>query len=187
MELTIVTSNAKKAEQIGFFLGIPVKTEALEIDEIQSLDLLRVMESKAKAAYAKLNVPLIIDDVSLEIDELKGLPGPLVRWFLETIGTEGLCRLADQTQTRMATATVGIGYIDASGFKPFTGSKRGKIADHPSGDAGFGWDSVFIQEGFELTRASLTPLEYEHASIRKIPLDALKSYLSSYTHAANTH
>lgn len=127
MELTIVTSNAKKAEQIGFFLGIPIKTEALEITEIQSLDILAVLEAKAKAAYEKLQVPLIVDDVSLALDELKGLPGPLVRWFLDTIGPEGLCRLADQTQTRAATATVGIGYIDASGFKPFTGSKRGKL------------------------------------------------------------
>ncbi len=187
MELTVVTSNAKKAEQIGFYLGIPVKTEALEIDEIQSLDLLKVLEAKAKVAYAMLQVPLIVDDVSVTIDGLKGLPGPLVRWFLDTVGPEGLCRLADQSETRGAEATVGIGYIDASGFKLFTGAKRGKIADHPAGDTGFGWDSVFIQEGFELTRASLTPLEYEHASIRKIPLDALKSYLNSYTHAANTH
>lgn len=187
MELTIVTSNTKKAEQIGFFLGIPVKTVTLDIDEIQSLNLLKVLEAKARSAYAELKVPLIVDDVSLDVDELKGLPGPLVRWFLDTVGPEGLCRLADQTQTRAATATVGIGYINANGFKAFTGSKRGKIADHPAGDGGFGWDSVFIQEGFELTRAALTPLEYEHASIRKIPLDALKSYLSSYTHAANTH
>ena len=187
MELTIVTSNAKKAEQIGFFLGIPVKTESLEITEIQSLDILAVLEAKAKAAYEKLQVPLIVDDVSLALDELKGLPGPLVRWFLDTIGPEGLCRLADQTKTRAATATVGIGYIDASGFKLFTGTKRGRISDQPMGDSGFGWDSVFIQEGFERTRASLTALEYEHASIRKLPLDELKAYLGSYTHAANEH
>lgn len=185
MELTVVTGNKDKAAQIETLLGIPTRAETLELDEIQSLDLVRVLEEKAKAAFLKLKVPLIVDDVSVSIDELKGLPGPFVRWFLDTIGPEGLCRFADQTKTRTAVATVGIGYIDQSGFKPFIASKAGKIADHPSGEGGFGWDSVFIQEGFELTRAALTPLEYEHASIRKVALDQLKEYLASYTHAAN--
>lgn len=187
MELTVVTGNKNKAEQIGLLLGIPTRTEMLDVEEVQSLDLTRVLESKAQTAFLRLKVPLIVDDVSLVFDELKGLPGPFVRWFLDTIGPEGLCRFADMTKTRKATATVGIGYIDEKGFKAFLGSKPGKIADHPSGNAGFGWDSVFIQEGFELTRASLTPLEYEHASIRKIALDSLKTYLDSNIHMANLH
>lgn len=179
MDLTFVTGNRDKAEQYEKILGHPIKTAALEIGEIQSLDLKEILEAKARAAYAELKVPLIVDDVSLSIDELKGLPGPLIKWFLKTIGTEGVCRMADMTKTRRATAHVGIGYCDEHGFMAFIGEGRGHIAERPAGTGGFGWDSTLIQDGWDVTRAELSEDEYARASIRKIALDALKSYLSS--------
>ena len=117
------------------------------------------------------------------IDELKGLPGPLIKWFLDTIGTEGVCRMADMTTTRRATAQVGIGYCDGNGFQAFIGESKGHIADRPAGTRGFGWDSTFIQDGWDNTRAELSENDYAKASIRKIALDALKSYLQH----ENTH
>ncbi len=177
MELTLVTANPDKATEVSKILATPIKTVALDIHEIQSLNLEEVLKVKATEAFRQLKLPVIVDDVSLAFDEMKGLPGPLIKWFLDTLGPEGVCRFADLTKTRAATAIVGVGYCDTKGFKAFFGSKKGVIAQYPKGTGGFGWDSVFIQEGFELTRAELSETEYAHASIRKIALDALKSFL----------
>jgi non-canonical purine NTP pyrophosphatase (RdgB/HAM1 family) len=154
MDLTLVTGNTQKAKQFEQILGYTLKSAALEIPEIQSLDVREILEAKAREAYRQLQTPLIVDDVSLVIDELKGLPGPLIKWFLTTIGPEGICRLADTTHTRRATALVGIGYCDENGFQAFVGEGRGRIADTPAGSGGFGWDSTLIQDGWNVTRAA---------------------------------
>ena len=178
MTLTLVTGNKDKANQFAKILGYPLETVALDIPEIQSLDLTEILEAKASAAYRQLQVPLIVDDVSLTIDELNGLPGPLIKWFLTSVGAEGVCRLADMTKARRATAQVGIGYYDQNGFRAFIGEGRGHVANHPAGTGGFGWDSTLIQDGWDVTRAELNEEEYLKASIRKIALDSLKSYLN---------
>lgn len=177
MEITLVTGNKDKSTQVETILGMPIKTAALDIPEVQSLSLEVVLEAKTREAYRQLQTPVIVDDVSMSLDEMKGLPGPFIKWFLDTIGPEGICRFADLTKTRVATAKVGIGYCDQRGFKAFIGEAKGKIAQTPKGTMGFGWDSTFVQEGFELTRAELSEEEYKNASIRKMALDALKSYL----------
>jgi inosine triphosphate pyrophosphatase len=177
MDVTLVTGNTNKAKQFSEILGYELKTVALDIPEIQSLDLKEILEAKAREAYRQLGVPLIVDDVSLTIDELNGLPGPFIKWFLKTINAEGVCRMADLTKTRRATAQVGIGYCDANGFHAFIGEGRGHIADTPAGTGGFGWDSTFIQDGWDVTRAELSEEEYARASIRKIALVALKAHL----------
>jgi inosine triphosphate pyrophosphatase len=144
---------------------------------VQSMDLKEILEAKAREAFRQLNRPLIVDDVSMGLDELGGLPGPFIKYWLERVGTDGVCRLADLTKTRRATAQVGIGYCDQSGFWAFTGEGHGHIADSPAGTGGFGWDATFIQDGWDVTRASLTEVEYEKASIRKIALNSLKAHL----------
>lgn len=179
MDLVLVSGNAHKAKQYEEILGAPIETVALDLYEIQSLDLKEILEAKARLAYSTLKRPLIVDDVSVEIEELNGLPGPLIKWFLKTIDREGVCRLADMTKTRRAVARVGIGYIDEHGFQAFIGEGQGRIAERPAGTRGFGWDPVFVQDGWDVTRAELSDTEYENASIRKIAIDALKSYLQS--------
>jgi non-canonical purine NTP pyrophosphatase (RdgB/HAM1 family) len=179
MDVTLVTGNTHKADQFAGILGYQLKTVALDIPEIQSLDLIEILEAKASEAFRQLQTPLIVDDVSLVIDELKGLPGPLVKWFVTTIGPEGICRMADMTTARRATAVVGIGYCDKNGFKAFVGEGHGVIAQHPAGTGGFGWDSTLVQDGWDVTRAELSDDEYQKASIRKIALDKCKSYLST--------
>lgn len=177
MNLVLVTGNEKKARQYEEILGKPLEAIALELDEIQSLDLRAILEHKALQAYEIVKRPLFVDDVSLEIEGLRGLPGPFVRWFLETVGQEGVCRMVDRSSTRRATARVGLGYIDQDGFQSCIAEAGGVIAEHPRGEGGFGWDSIFVQDGWSVTRAELSTDEYERVSIRKTALESLKTFL----------
>ncbi len=175
--ITFVTSNKGKAEEISRQSHLPIEAVALDLYEVQSLDVREVIEAKAREAYRLIGSPVIVDDASVAIHELGGLPGALVRWFIKGVGNEGICRFADQSLTRRATAGVGIGYFDGETFAPFISEVEGTISDHPTGDGGYGWDSIFIQEGYEVTRASLTPEEYDQASIRRPALEGLARFL----------
>lgn len=175
--ITFVTGNKAKAEEIARQTNLPIQATALDLNEIQSLDVREVIEAKAREAYEHIGSPVLVDDASLSIDELGGLPGALVRWFIKGVGNEGICRFADLSRTRKAVATVAIGYYDGKDFTAFVEEVPGVISTHPEGEGGYGWDAVFIQEGYEATRASLSPEDYDRASIRRPALESLRSYL----------
>ena len=177
MKLTFVTGNPDKAKEIEAHIGYPVAQAALDLYEVQSLDIREIIEAKAREAYTHLQTPVLVDDAGLALPELGGLPGPLVKWFIKTISNEGICRLADQSKERKALAQVAIGYFDGDNFVPFIAEIPGHISELPLGQGGYGWDAIFIQEGESRTRSELSPEEYLANSYRKPLLDNLKSYL----------
>ncbi len=177
--LTVVSGNKNKIAQMERILGVSLESAELELEEIQSLDLATIIEAKARTAYATLGTPVIVDDASLGINQLGGLPGPFVRWFIEAVGAEGICRFADQSPTRSATAEVAIGLFDGKEFHSFIEAVQGTIAEHPQGEQGFGWDSVFIHEGTDKTRAEMDHDERDRVyPIRASALNQLRDYLA---------
>ena len=108
-DITVVTSNKDKLTEINKILGTNHKVSALDIAEIQSLDLEEVIIHKAKEAYAKIKKPVVVEDISLEIKALNGLPGTFVKFFLQKLGTEGTVKLIDDAKTdTTVTAAVAI-------------------------------------------------------------------------------
>ena len=92
-DLTFVTGNAAKAEQLRWHLPIPLHHQAVDLPEIQSLSLEEVVGHKAREAYKVIGSPVLVEDTALSFEALKGLPGPLIKWFLQELGNDGLCRL----------------------------------------------------------------------------------------------
>ena len=178
--ITFVTGNKGKAEEIARQTNLPIQTATLDLYEVQSLDVREVIEAKAREAFKHIGTPVLVDDASVAIDGMGGLPGALVKWFVDAIGNEGICRFADQSQTRTAKASVAIGYFDGTDFVPFISEVGGHISDHPRGEGGYGWDAIFIQEGYSVTRAELSDADYEKASIRRPALESLSAYLKSH-------
>src|SRR3989338_5446815 len=80
-DLVVVTTNKDKLAEINEILGTNHKVSKNDITEIQSLDLDEVIADKAKKAYQIVKKPVLVEDVSLEIKSLSGLPGPLVKFF----------------------------------------------------------------------------------------------------------
>jgi len=180
-KLTVITGNAGKAEQIGKYLGISVDRKDIDFAEIQSLDLVEVVEDKARRAYEIVKSPVIVDDNSLVINALGKLPGPLVRYFLKELGNQGICDLVTGKKDKTASADVAICYFDGKEMKTFVGTIKGSIAKHPAGENGFGWDAIFIPDGYTKTRAELTNDEYDKVEInpRKIALGNFASFYKS--------
>ncbi|MEI6478041.1 MAG: non-canonical purine NTP pyrophosphatase [bacterium] len=175
--ITFITGNTAKAEQLAFHLKAPIAHKKLDLVEIQSLDLEEVVRDKAERAYAIMQSPVLVEDTSLRFSALGRLPGPLIKWFLTDLGNDGLAHLVDG-KDRTATAEVMFGLHDGTTCHIFTGSKKGRIAEIPRGEKGFGWDPVFIPEGHDKTWAEMTLEEQSETSMRRIALAKLQEFLA---------
>lgn len=175
--LTFITGNAGKAKYLADYFHIPVEHKKLDLPEIQSLDLEEIVKDKARRAYEIVKAPVLVEDVSLTFTAMKRLPGPLIKWFLEELGNEGLCRMLDGYE-RSVVAEVAFAFCDGKNVKVFTGSREGKVSEKPRGTAGFGWDSIFIPEGHTETWAEMTADEKHETSMRRIALEKLRVYLN---------
>ncbi|MBI4036300.1 non-canonical purine NTP pyrophosphatase [Candidatus Daviesbacteria bacterium] len=176
-ELTFITGNLAKFEQLVRHMSYPITHINMEIEEIQSLDPRKVVEHKTKEAYRKTKKPVLVEDTSLIFHALGNLPGPLIKWFLKELGNEGLCKLLNGYPDRTATAMVTFGLYDGKTMKIFEHKIEGSIAKIPKGKAGFGWDPIFTPKGYTKTWAQL--FDGEHENIRKPLVQKIERYLKN--------
>lgn len=177
MTFTFITGNAGKAKYLSDYFHMPVEHMKLDLKEIQSLDLEEVVVDKARRAFDIVKKPVLVEDVSLIFRGMKALPGPLVKWFLDTLGNDGLVRLADSLDTREAYAEVKFALCDGDEVHVFTGSLEGSVAASARGTMGFGWDPVFIPKGFDKTLAEMTDDEKHEISMRRAALAHMSEFL----------
>lgn len=176
--VTFITGNQNKADYLAKYLGHPVDHVKLDLDELQSLDLREIVEHKVRQAYEQVHMPVLVEDVSLEFKALGRLPGPFIKWFLSEVDLETLISLVEG-KDRRAVGRCVLGYYDGERLEIFEGSISGKVADKPAGDNGFGWDKIFIPEGYQVTRAELDDDDYRKVYLQIRPFARLKKFLDN--------
>lgn len=177
--LTFITGNQHKADYLARFLGEKIAHHKLDLDELQSLDAEKVIQHKVRQAYDILKKPVLVEDVTLTIPALGRLPGTLVKWFVEEIGAEGMCRMLDGFSDRTAISVVRYALHDGRRVHIFEGETKGSIGQHPKGEIGFGYDPAFIVEGWNKTRGEMSQEEYDSTSARFRALHKLKDFLEN--------
>lgn len=177
MELFFVTGNEYKIREASEILGFEVRSIKLDLSEEQNIEVDKIIESKVKAAYAKVKRPIIVEDTGLYFEAMNGFPGALIKWVLKSVGNDGAIKILNGHKNRNAYAKTSIGYFDGKNFKVFSGIIKGKISDEPKGENGFGWDMIFIPENHEKTFAEMTNDEKNDISMRKIAFESLKEFL----------
>lgn len=167
-----MTGNHNKAREAAEILGIELRSIALDLPELQDLDVAQVAAVKAAAAREALDdpdSPILVEDSGLAVEAWNGLPGALTKWFLASVGNEGILRMLSDEENRSARAVcaVAIAFADAGvlasrqGVRVFLGEVGGSIAPEPRGLGGFGWDPIFVPEGYSETYAELGPRKHE--------------------------
>ncbi len=177
MALFFITGNKNKFEEVKAILD---DVEQLDIDlpEVQDIDAKNVIRAKLLEALKHKDGEFIVEDTSLHLDCLKGLPGPLIKWFLKTIGNEGLTNLAEKLGDSKAEAKTIIGYAkNRNEIEFFEGTIPGKVVAQ-TGASGFGWDPIFQPNDFDKTFAEMSAEEKKGVSMRKIAVEKLKKFLS---------
>ncbi len=177
-DLTVVTTSRDKLVEINKILGTSQTVSKIEIPEIQSLNLDEVITEKAKAAYKIFKKPVLVEDVSLEIKALKGLPGTFVKFFIATLGTEGTVALVKNKKTdTKVTASAAI--YDGKELFIFKGTVYGTLSPKNRGSHGFGFDKVFVPKGYSKTYAQMPDKIKNKISHRAKALKKVKKYLTS--------
>lgn len=201
----IATTNTGKLAEFSRLLGRPIKGTKLAIPELQPedrhyagmssgayLEVVRdIAEAKARAAFQlNGNKPVLVEDSSLFLDCMEGLPGPLVKAFCRDGGLLRMCREAHDPAARgipnpRAVAVVALAAWNGVDEKPQTwiGAIEGTVATKPRGQNGFGWDSIFIPNdqpemvgwgcSEPRTFAEMTNDEKDSLSMRKLAVKEL--------------
>ncbi len=180
MKIVFVTGNKFKAKETEEILKIKIQISDVELDEIQDLDLEKVALHKLNQAFKLIKKPVMIDDVSFEIEAWNNFPGPLIKWILKAgKGPSLILKLLEGEKNRKAVARLAIGFHDGEKPHIFFGESKGTIAHEIRGDNGFGWDRVFIPEGYSETFAEMNPNLKNSISHRGNALGKFKDFLKS--------
>ena len=175
-DITYITGNKHKAKYLAELLGFPILHHKMDLDEIQSMDLRKIVRHKALQAYNILKKPVVVEDTSLEFQALVGLPGPFIKFFLEQMPEADICSLVDG-KDRGATARCVFCYFDGATETYFEGSIGGMVPEKPAGDGGYGFDRIFIPEGFAVTRAEQNAEDHKAVYLKIKPIKQLKEFL----------
>jgi XTP/dITP diphosphohydrolase len=186
-EIVVATRNLGKVGEIRALverLGIEVRSLA-EID--QHIEIVEDGATFADNALKKamtvveaIALPVLADDSGLEVDILGGRPGVRsARYGGEELDDTGRCqRLLTEMfvvphDRRQARFRCALAYIEP-GAEPvlFHGVLEGRIAPAPQGIYGFGYDPIFIPEGYEERLAELRPAVKNRISHRAKALQA---------------
>jgi XTP/dITP diphosphohydrolase len=177
-QFKFVTGNPNKAREVGEILNFPLEFVKISgLFEIQSPDLDVVVQHKAQQAYESLQSPVMVEDSGLLFHAWNGLPGALVKWFEETVGCNGMLKMMEGFIDRGATAMCCFAVYDGNNMKIARGQVNGTLSNSMRGKNGFGWDVIFIPEGYGQTYGELSPMKKNTISHRKRALVELKQVL----------
>lgn len=182
-----ITSNRGKFEEAK---KIVPSLEMLEMDllEEQEVDQQKIAQRKLELAGKEHNGSLVVEDTGFYLDclsacdhaqaGLPGLPGPLIKWFLKTIGRRGLYDICKKFDNYRARGVTIVGYKDEKGaVKFFKGEVEGTVVLE-AGEDGFGWDPVFVPDGEDRTFAQMSRDEKNELSMRRKAFELLAQFLS---------
>lgn len=173
------TGNKNKLREINEILGFKLEQVDLNLLEPQGTDAAEIIKEKAKDAYKKCGKPVLVEDTGLEFAAWNGLPGALIKWFLDSVGNEGILKMMKSEDNRKAKAKTAVGFFDGEKCYVFVGEVDGTISTEVRGENGFGWDKIFIPDGHSLCFGEMKAEEKNGISMRKNAILKLKKYLDS--------
>ncbi len=188
MKLVLATHNAHKVKEVAAILEpLVAGLELLGYDGPEPIEdgssFLENSLIKARAAFLHTGITSIADDSGLAIEIMGGSPGIFsARWSGDNEDEKNrnlvLAQLRDvPEENRAASFVCTISLVGESEEVSFTGVLPGHIAATASGVNGFGYDPIFIPEGFEVSSAELEPEVKNSISHRSMALSQLASYL----------
>ena len=193
IELLLATRNAHKTEEIQRILGPQFKVNDLAAHPgiAHIAETGRTFQEnailKALAVSRKLPGLVIADDSGLEVDALGGAPGIHSARYAgpNATGKEKIDKLLNElirvgatknercARFRCALALACKGEV----LHVFGGIVEGEIVDRPRGSHGFGYDPIFVPQGFGQTFGELGPAQKDQLSHRARALEKLRAFL----------
>jgi XTP/dITP diphosphohydrolase len=194
MKLCLATNNAHKVEELQALLGEKFQLQTLKeigcFDDIPETANTFDGNSLQKAMYVweRFKIDCIADDSGLEVDALNGEPGVFSARYAGTpsVGEqvnhakniEKLLRNLKGIENRAAQFRSVITLLINGESHFFEGIIRGKITQERHGEKGFGYDPIFMPEGYDRTFAEMTMEEKNPISHRGLAVAKMIEFLN---------
>ncbi len=141
---------------------------------------------KARDAFNATGLAVIADDSGLIVESLDGRPGVFSARFAGTDADDSANnkKLLDELKAvpetcHKAAFICSLAYISEEGLEMiFEGILSGSIVEHPKGENGFGYDPLFLVDGYRQTMSELSIEEKNRISHRAQALKAFREYLA---------
>ena len=182
MKLLVGTTNEHKLKEIQHILGTKVEGCGLKVAETGKTFEENAIK-KAKAVARKFKTAAIADDSGLMVDCLNGAPGVRSARFASPPTPYNLCTkllsVMKNCKNRKAQFVCVIALVQSDGkVKTFKGIVKGRIIDEMRGTHGFGYDPIFVPDGYKKTFAEMSPAVKNRISHRAKALKKLKEMLA---------
>ena len=188
-KIVFATNNAHKLNEVRAILGENIEVQSLKdidcYDDIpETADTLEGNALlKARYIYERFGVDCFADDTGLEVEALNGAPGVFSARYA---GGEGhnseanmqkLLKELEGVENRMAQFRTAIAVIVNGKEHLFEGIVKGNIIKVRKGTSGFGYDPVFVPEGYDKTFAELSAEQKNAISHRGRAVRKLAEFL----------
>jgi len=139
---------------------------------------------KAKAVFEATGMPCFADDSGLEVEALNGRPGVHSARFAgpEKSDFNNCQKLLSELkgmENRKGKFKTVIAYVDDQGSHRFAGEVHGTILHEFRGTMGFGYDPLFVPDGWNLTFAEVTKDEKNRVSHRAKAFEQFLKFLAT--------
>lgn len=196
IELVFATNNAHKLQEVSSILGNQIKLQSLkdigctaELPETSDTFEGNALQ-KARYIYEHYGLNCFADDSGLEVDALQGAPGvysaryaslknPEISAHDDQANTRQLLHDLQGKEERSARFRTVTALILNGESHIFEGTVEGTITSSPVGNGGFGYDPVFIPQGYDQTFAQLSADTKNKISHRANSIAKLKAFLDS--------
>lgn len=191
MELIFATANKHKLEEAQAVLGpsftlitpaslgvteeIPETAETLEENALM----------KAEYLWNRFHKPCFADDTGLLAEALGGRPGVYSARYAgpEADPQKNMSKLLSElkgcTNKKARFETVAALILSPEEKYLFKGTLEGEIVETAAGSGGFGYDPLFVPEGYDKTLAEITPAEKNNISHRGKAMRKLSDFLNN--------
>jgi XTP/dITP diphosphohydrolase len=189
--ILLATRNRHKIEEIKTILSdLPIQVSTL--NDFPNVPRLKEEGTtfqenslqKARTVYEHTKIPTLADDSGLEVFFLNGRPGVISARYAGEGATDeennkkllnqmlGVAPRRRHAQFRAVLTLLGDGVLETT-----EGLCPGMLAETPRGTNGFGYDPIFLPDGFSRTYAELTAAEKNTISHRAKALEKMKEIL----------
>lgn len=189
-KLVFATNNLHKLEEVSAILGNQI--ELLSLNDINChTDIPETADTleenallKSRFIYENYGMNCFADDTGLEVEALEGAPGVYsARYAGDGHNSEAnMIKLLDnlkEKKNRKAQFRTAISLIIDGKEYLFEGIIKGEIGTIKKGDSGFGYDPIFVPEGYNETFAELGSDIKNKISHRALAINKLCEFLHS--------
>jgi len=192
MKLCFATNNAHKLSEVRHVAGS--HNEILSLQEINCFEELPETRDtlegnslqKAEYVHTHYNIPCFADDTGLEVAALQGRPGVDSAHYAgpQRSSDDNIALLLKKLQGQTNRSAQFRTIITLIGLTPepifFEGIVKGTIIAKPQGASGFGYDPVFVPDGYTATFAEMTMDAKNQLSHRARAMKKLEDYLKNH-------